>query len=405
MDGTGSKRAFLAGTGASLAALALPRLARGEPAGTGSLRQLLDRELPPELRRLIPADVIQIAEIVDGIPALEAEARRLRLPASPLSVAEALLPRDPERLYELALPRLVALIDRAGARNPRFADSAGAMLAKLHGTQHVAPEALGGIMQVPAPGGLFRFDAGQESQALPLPGASEPDSPAIPAPTVPEQPVIQGEAPVEPAPLPDTPPDTPLAVNRSLRFDDIEAEYAALFAAARLRSEHQASADWHLAMMQRSRARYEAAGKRAGVPWFFIAAVHGLEASFNFRAHFHNGDFPLTQRTRQVPAGRPRVWLPPSDWESSTVDALRMMGFAGQPDWNIARTLFRLEAYNGFGYRRLGKVSPYLWSFSTHYDRGKFVADGRYNARARSQQCGAAVMLKLLADAGEIVLS
>ena len=46
--------------------------------------------------------------------------------------------------------------------------------------------------------------------------------------------------------------------------------------------------------------------------WFVIAAIHGLEASFNFRAHFHNGDFPLTARTRQVPAGRPAVWLPPT---------------------------------------------------------------------------------------------
>ena len=101
----------------------------------------------------------------------------------------------------------------------------------------------------------------------------------------------------------------------------------------------------------------------------------------------------------------PQVWLPPSDWESSAVDALRLLGFAGASDWSLPRTLYRLEAYNGFGYRRIGRITPYLWSFSSHYDRGKFVADGRYDARARSQQCGAAVMLKLLADAGEISLA
>ena len=142
--------------------------------------------------------------------------------------------------------------------------------------------------------------------------------------------------------------------------------------------------------------------KVTGVPWHFIAATHGLEASFNFRAHLHNGDFPLTARTRQVPAGRPSQWLPPSDWESSAKDALRLLGFTGQNDWSLERTLYRLEAYNGFGYRGLGVPTPYLWSFSNHYERGKFVADGKFSLTAKSQQCGAAVMLKLLTDAGEL---
>ena len=64
--------------------------------------------------------------------------------------------------------------------------------------------------------------------------------------------------------------------------------------------------------------------------------------------------------------------------------------------------LHRIEAFNGFGYRRAGRVTPYLWSFSSLYGRGKFVADGRFDPKARSQQCGAAVMLKLLESAGEL---
>jgi lysozyme family protein len=118
----------------------------------------------------------------------------------------------------------------------------------------------------------------------------------------------------------------------------------------------------------------------------------------------HNGDYPLTARTRQVPAGRPLKWLPPTDWESSALDAMRLLGFTGQSDWSLERTLYRLEVYNGLGYRGLGVLTPYLWSFSNHYDRGKYVADGKFSATARSQQCGAAVMLKLLQDAGEIKL-
>ena len=86
-------------------------------------------------------------------------------------------------------------------------------------------------------------------------------------------------------------------------------------------------------------------------------------------------------------------------------DALRLLGFTGQSDWSLPRTLHRLEAFNGFGYRRYGRPSPYLWSFSTLYERGKFVADGRYDPRARSQQCGTATMLKLLDLAGELDLT
>ena len=62
-------------------------------------------------------------------------------------------------------------------------------------------------------------------------------------------------------------------------------------------------------------------------------------------------------------------------------------------------TLFQLEGYNGFGYRDHHPTvpSPYLWSFSNHYTRGKYVADGRFSPTAVSQQCGAAVLLKRLA--------
>jgi lysozyme family protein len=178
-----------------------------------------------------------------------------------------------------------------------------------------------------------------------------------------------------------------------------------MFADLSPRDTYADSIGWHLKMLRESRAKYDSVGKQTGVPWHFIGVIHALEASFNFRAHLHNGDHPLSQRTRQVPSGRPLTWLPPADWESSAKDALRLLGFTGKTDWTLERTLYRLEAYNGFGYRRLGVPTPYLWSFSSHYEAGKFVADGKFNTKARSQQCGTAVMLKMLADAGDIVLN
>jgi lysozyme family protein len=378
MDTSGSRRQVVMGM---LTALTLPGGARAQqPLSADPLRQLLGVALPPELRALLPARAFQAAEFVSALMTLEADAKVARLPPSKLSRGEAPLSADLDRLYEMALPRLVALIDRAEQVNPALAERGGALLAQLHATQHQVPEWLGRLNVRASPTGPMGLDPGSDD-AIGLP---------------------QDGVPTIQLPMPDIADPGPIPINRSLRFADLAEEYAALFKSAELRPQHSETAQWHLTMMRQSRSRYESAGRRSGVPWYVIAAIHGLEASFNFRAHFHNGDYPLSSRTRQVPAGRPSVWLPPSDWESSTTDALRLLGFAGASDWSLPRTLYRLEAFNGFGYRRLGRASPYLWSFSSHFNRGKFVADGRFDANARSQQCGTAVMLKLLADAGDI---
>ena len=376
MAATWNRRQLLRG-GASLAALgaAAPALARLDPK---SIERLLGQGLP-QLKAALPADALKAADVITQLLGLEGKARALRLPGSKLSQGEGALPLDPERLYESAMPRLVALIDRAEQASPDLAEQAGGLLARLHQTQHVVSEL------------LARLDSGGGEPLLRLPLAQEAPAVEVKLPdavvTVPQDPV------------PDPKLGTP---STSLKFDDIAAEYGKWFAAARIRPKNAEHAQWHLTMMREARPRYQAVGKRLGIPWHFIAAIHGLEASFNFRAHLHNGDFPLAARTRQVPAGRPRVWLPPSDWEASAVDALRLMGFTGEADWSLPHTLYRLEAFNGFGYRRMGRVTPYLWSFSTLYERGKYVADGRFDPNARSHQCGAAVMLKVLADAGEL---
>jgi lysozyme family protein len=78
--------------------------------------------------------------------------------------------------------------------------------------------------------------------------------------------------------------------------------------------------------------------------------------------------------------------------------------FHEETDWSLAHLLYRFEAYNGFGYRGRGINTPYLWSFSNQYTKGKYVADGRYDANAVSKQCGAAVLVKELAERGIITL-
>jgi lysozyme family protein len=48
----------------------------------------------------------------------------------------------------------------------------------------------------------------------------------------------------------------------------------------------------------------------------------------------------------------------------------------------------------------MGKPTPYLGSFPNRYEKGKYVADGRFDPPTISKQCGAANMVKALIDRG-----
>lgn len=168
--------------------------------------------------------------------------------------------------------------------------------------------------------------------------------------------------------------------------------------------------DTAVSKINSGKGRYQALEKITGVPWFFIGMIHYMEASNNFSKHLHNGD-PLTGRTVNVPAGRP-VFNPmnsnikpsmtnPYTFEESAIDALAFMKAtnaawkAAGNDWSIEAMLYRMEAFNGFGYRnpKINIPSPYLWSYSNHYTKGKYVADKKYDANAVSKQAGTAVIL------------
>ena len=146
------------------------------------------------------------------------------------------------------------------------------------------------------------------------------------------------------------------------------------------------------------RPRYEAVAQQTGVPWFVVGLIHMMEADGDFETHLHNGD-PLTARTRRIPRGRPPGAAPPFTWEESAVDALRLKRFEKIGDWSVERIAYELERYNRWGYRlhHPTTLSPYLWSGSQHYARGKYVADGVWSSTAVSQQIGVMVILQQLA--------
>lgn len=173
-------------------------------------------------------------------------------------------------------------------------------------------------------------------------------------------------------------------------------EYRTLFDTLEIRSERAKAVDKLCARALELLDTYAPVSASTGVPWYFIAAVHLRESTFQI-AHLHNGD-PLAARTVQVPAGRPKTPEPPYTFEQSAEDALHLKKLHRWQDWSLTGTLYQLERYNGTGYRRIGKPSPYLWSFSNHYQRGKYVADGQYSDSAVDAQCGTATFLRRLVE-------
>ena len=182
---------------------------------------------------------------------------------------------------------------------------------------------------------------------------------------------------------------------------DLRRDYESAFAECVIRPDRLGSVNWHLQMLEANRARYEAAGRAHGIPWWFIGGLHMLESGFIFNRHLHNGD-PLSARTVRVPAGRPARGGPGFTWEESAADALAFKELDRWSDWSVAGALYQWERYNGFGYRRHhpAVATPYLWSFSNQYGKGKYVADGRFDPDAVSQQCGAATLLRALVNHG-----
>lgn len=186
-----------------------------------------------------------------------------------------------------------------------------------------------------------------------------------------------------------------------MKFEDVKRGYASMWRAAKIRPEKLALARRLAMSIAADRGRYDPVSRTTGVPWWWIAIVHQLESGRKFDTHLHNGD-PLTARTVHVPAGRPVSGEPPFTWQASAVDALLLKGLEKVPEWTVERALWEWERYNGLGYFTRKINSPYLWSYTHHYTKGKYVADGKFDPDAVSQQCGAAAMLLALIEIGQV---
>jgi lysozyme family protein len=224
-----------------------------------------------------------------------------------------------------------------------------------------------------------------------LPSAEFPDEIIPPTPAAPAL-----EVPGPRAPTPELP-----SMSTKTAFSDIAAECDALYTGCKVNPDRMPNVHYYVSRLLKLKATYMGVGADLnGIPWQLVGIAHGMEAGFDFSRHLHNGD-PLTDRTVQVPKGRPATGNPPFKWRESAIDALMLKGLHQVASWSRARVLYEIERFNGFGYRRRALPSPYLWSFTNFYLKGKYVRDYEFDPEAVSKQCGAAAILKGLDTKGE----
>jgi len=184
-------------------------------------------------------------------------------------------------------------------------------------------------------------------------------------------------------------------------FANYKDDYERIWSSLAIRPEKLAEARRQAEKLQEGKAIYQRIESRTGVPWWFIGLCHYRESAFDFETYLGNGQ-TLARPTTIVPKGR-GPFIGPDAFLDGAIDALRLEGFIGSNDWSIARVLFRLEGFNGYGYHAKQVASPYLWGGSTAYGPpesrgGKYVRDHVFDATVVDKQLGTAVILKAVLD-------
>lgn len=178
-------------------------------------------------------------------------------------------------------------------------------------------------------------------------------------------------------------------------------EYNTLYALMEVDDTKEAQIKEAVDLIKKGKAEYVLAALcNKNLKWYAIGIAHYMECNCDFNKHIHCGD-PLRARTVNEPKGRPLAEPKagkgkPYTWQESCLDWMVMKGWNKWKDWGVSDILYRLEANNGFGYRKREIATPYLWSYSNLYEKGKFVSDGEFDSNAVSKQVGAAILLQRL---------
>lgn len=173
-------------------------------------------------------------------------------------------------------------------------------------------------------------------------------------------------------------------------------DYRQRYARAQLRPERLEALTATARTMASHAQRYRQTTDPIGVPWYVLAIIHQLEHSGRFTTALDVQD-PIDTPPGQTPQDGT---ITADQWDATALHELTRNGFDRWTDWTLPGVLYKLERFNGMGYRTLPEPipSPYLWSYTDQYQRGKFVRANQYSPTTVSQQPGAAALLRRLTD-------
>ncbi|WP_107807036.1 hypothetical protein [Nodularia spumigena] len=77
---------------------------------------------------------------------------------------------------------------------------------------------------------------------------------------------------------------------------ELRKEYLDNWSNCSIKPNYQRDLDQAVSQIEKHQSRYKSVSEETSVPWYVIAIIHGLEASYKFNTHLHNGD-PLTGLT------------------------------------------------------------------------------------------------------------
>lgn len=140
--------------------------------------------------------------------------------------------------------------------------------------------------------------------------------------------------------------------------------------------------------------RYEQVAMLTGVPAELIAALDYRESSASPRCALGQGD-PWSEVSKHYPVG----CGPFNSWVDAAVYYMHREHMDDAThEWSWPYICWKAEAWNGFGPRDHGIHTGYLWAGTNHYLRGKYVADGKWDAGFVDGQLGAIPLMLRIAE-------
>lgn len=137
---------------------------------------------------------------------------------------------------------------------------------------------------------------------------------------------------------------------------------------------------------------YQKISQSTGVPPKLVAALHYRESTGNFNTYLHNGE-KLGKPTRIEP--KDVLFY---DFYEAAVDALiseqKKKNIYLTPNSDIVMQMTFAEVYNGIGYTKYHNVaSPYVYSGTNVYKKGKYVSDGSFEGNVVDKQPGVYILV------------